>query len=191
MTRFAIFVFLAGASMQGQEWPVYGGDASGTKHSPLKQINRSNVKNLKPAWIFDTRDFSDGTSMPTASSFEATPLVVDGVMYVSTPFHRLFALNPETGAMLWTWDSHFDTRNRVVVFLSRGVTYWSDRSRKRIFLADQQGRLFSIDAKTGKTDTQFGESGVVNLRRGFTEDFPHGQYGVTSPPTACGTTLVA
>jgi quinoprotein glucose dehydrogenase len=111
-------------------------------------------------------------------------------MFVSTPFHRLFALNPETGALIWTWDSHFDTRNRVVVYLSRGVTYWSDGSRKRIFLADQQGRLFSIDAKTGKTDTQFGESGVVNLQRGFTEDFPRAQYGVTSPPTVCGATLV-
>jgi glucose dehydrogenase len=188
--RLAALAFLALVSLHSQEWPVYGGDASGTKHSPLKQINRSNVRNLRPAWIFDTGDFSDGTQLPTASSFESTPLVVDGVMYVSTPFHRLFALNSETGVLLWTWDSHFDTRNRVVVYLSRGVTYWSDGSKKRIFLADQQGRLFSIDAKTGKTDTQFGDSGVVNLQRGFTEDFPRAQYGVTSPPTACGATLV-
>jgi glucose dehydrogenase len=189
MNRAAILL-LAVLPLHGQEWPVYGGDAAGTKHSPLKQINRSNVKNLKPAWIFDTGDFSDGTTMPNASSFEATPLMVDGILYVSTPFHRLFALNPETGRMLWSWDSHFDTRNRVVVYLSRGVTYWSDGTRKRIFLADQQGRLFAIDAKTGKTDTQFGEAGMVNLQRGFVEDFPRGQYGITSPPSVCGTTLV-
>ena len=192
MTRYTtsfLFLFMA-APLAAQEWPVYGGDAAGTKHSTLTQINRSNIKNLKPAWIFDTGDFSDGKSFPIASSFEATPLVVDGVMYVSTPFHRLFALNPETGTMLWSWDSHFDTRNRVVVYLSRGVTYWSDGKVKRIFLADQQGRLFSVDATTGKTDTNFGEGGLVNLRRGFTEDFPQLQYGVTSPPSACGSTLV-
>ena len=81
-----------------QEWRYYGGDAHGTKHSPLTQINRKNVRNLKPAWIFDTGDFSDGANYPVRSAFETTPLVVDGVMYVTSSFHRLFALEAVAGS---------------------------------------------------------------------------------------------
>ncbi len=191
-TRLASLALALGyaASGQAQDWPAYGGDRGATKYSPLDQINRTNVKTLKPIWMLDTGDFSDGTRLPTGSAFESTPLVVDGILYISTPFHRLFALNPETGAILWQWDSNFDTRNRVALYLSRGVSYWHSGARKRIFLADQQGRLFSIDAATGKTDTQFGSSGMVDLRRGFIEDFPHLQYGVTSPPAVCGDTII-
>src|SRR5437868_1400674 len=80
-----------------QAWRYYGGDAGGTKYSALKEINRENVNRLQPAWIFHTGDVSDGTRWPTRSAFETTPLVVDGVMYLTTPFSRVIALDPETG----------------------------------------------------------------------------------------------
>ena len=69
----------------GQDWPHYGGDAGGMKHSPLKQINRSNVSRLRVAWTYHTGDMSDGTTQPTRSAFETTPLMVDGVVYLTTP----------------------------------------------------------------------------------------------------------
>ncbi|MEP7272992.1 MAG: hypothetical protein ABI882_15945, partial [Acidobacteriota bacterium] len=75
-----------------QEWPHYGGDVGGSKYSPLDSINRSNVGTLKVAWTFNTGDLSDGTTISARSAFECTPLVVDGIMYLTTPFSRVIAL---------------------------------------------------------------------------------------------------
>jgi glucose dehydrogenase len=172
------------------EWQTYGGDPGGSKYSPLDQINRKNVSQLKPVWIFDAGDFSDGKAYPGRSAFEATPLLIDGVLYVNTPFHRLFALNPETGDVLWQFDSKFDRSTRVTLYQSRGLAYWEDGSTKRLILADQMARMFSIDPKTGKLDPSFGDNGVVNLKKGMTENFPSTPYGLTSPVAVCGDTIV-
>jgi glucose dehydrogenase len=172
------------------EWRYYGGDAGGTKYSTLDQINRKNVHKLKPVWIFDTGDSSDGKQLAGRSAFETTPLVVDGVMYVSTSFHRLFALEPETGRILWEFDPKFDRSTRVTLYQSRGVAYWERGQQKRILLADQQGRLFSINAKTGKLDPGFGAEGTVDLRKGMADQFPNSSYGLTSPVTVCQDTVV-
>lgn len=173
-----------------QEWRYYGGDAFGTKFSPLDEIDKSNVKRLKPAWIFDSGDSSDGSRYPSRSAFEATPLVVDGVMYVSTSFHRLFALDAETGKVIWQFDPKFDRGMRVNLYVNRGVAYWTGGKRKRILLADQQARLFSIDAVTGRPDPAFGSDGVIDLRKGVADRFPASMYGVTSPVTVCRDTIV-
>jgi quinoprotein glucose dehydrogenase len=172
------------------EWRYYAGDPGGTKYSPLAQINKTNVRRLKPLWIFDTGDFSDGKQLPGRSAFETTPLVVDGVMYVSTSFHRLFALDAETGRILWEFDPKFDRSTRVTLYQSRGVAYWQSGSDRRILLADQQGRLFSVNARTGKLDPGFGNEGMVNLRAGMADHFPSGSYGLTSPAAVCGNTVV-
>ncbi len=83
---------LAAPRTQVAEWRHYEGDAGGTRYSPLDQINKKNVTQLRVAWSFDTGDVSDGTQYPTRSAFEASPLVVDGVMYVTTPFCRLIPM---------------------------------------------------------------------------------------------------
>lgn len=181
----------AGESQPSEEWRSYGGDPGGAKYSPLDQINRKNVTQLKEAWVYDTGDVSDGTVYPTRSAFEATPLVVDGVMYLSTPFCRLIALDPETGTKLWEFDPQIDKTMRTNLFASRGVTYWRDGKRKRIFLADLGSRLFSIDVTTGKPDPQFGQQGVLNLSAGMTEKFPHSQYRVTSPVAVCRDVVIS
>ena len=168
-----------------EEWLCYGHDPAGTKYAPLKQINKQNVATLQVAWVHDTGDFSDGSIYPTRSSFEASPLVVDGVMYVSTPFDRLIALDPETGRKLWDFDPQIDRNMRTNLFVNRGVAYWSDGQRKRVFLGDLEGRLFAIDASTGKPDSEFGDQGVVDLKKGFVEKFPRGKYGLTSPVAVC------
>ncbi len=79
------------------EWSSYGGDPGGSRFSPLAQINRTDVQQLKIAWIYHTGDVSDGAKHPRRSGFETTPIVVDGTLYLSTAFNRVIAVDPETG----------------------------------------------------------------------------------------------
>jgi quinoprotein glucose dehydrogenase len=104
--RSIVLVALASAAAgaAAQEWPHVGGDAGATKHSPLDQIHKGNVAELEMAWTFDTGDWSNGTELPTRSAFEATPLAIDGVLYVPSAFSRLFALDAETGEQRWGFD---------------------------------------------------------------------------------------
>lgn len=172
-----------------QEWRYHGGDAGGTKYSALRQINKSNVARLQEAWAYDTGDFSDASVYPSRSAFEATPLIVDNVMYIVTPFCRLLALDPETGKLLWEFDPKIDRNTRMNLFLSRGASFWSDGKRKRILMGDLHGRMWSIDASTGKPDPGFGNEGFVDLKTGYVEKYPNTQYRITSPPAICGDVL--
>src|SRR5215467_8644323 len=86
------------------EWPAYGNDLGGMRYSPLTQISRQNVAKLKVAWIFHTGDISDGRNGRKRSGFEATPILVDGTLYFTTPFNRVIALDPETGKQRWAYD---------------------------------------------------------------------------------------
>ena len=188
--RFLTLLLVLAATSVAQQWPHYGGDAAGRKYSPLEQIHRGNVADLELAWQYDTGDFSDGSPpYPSRSAFEATPLVVDGVLYVVTPFHRLIALQSETGKELWTFDSEFDRRNRVNLYTSRGAAYWSDGDRKRLLLGNQDGFLFSIDADTGKPDASFADNGRLDLGKDVMQ--AEGRYGLTSPVAVCADVIVA
>jgi glucose dehydrogenase len=165
-----------------QEWPYYGGDSGGSKYSSLDQINRHNVHQLKVAWTYHTGDISDGSLYPVLSSFECTPLVSDGVMYLTTAFSRVIALEAETGKPLWTFDPKTDKDRPYNLFVNRGVALWRQAKEKRIFLATLDARLFALNAADGKPILRFGENGVVDLSKGFTEKFPNRLYSVTSPP---------
>lgn len=179
-------LFLLPVLAVAQEWTHYGGDAGAMKYSPLEQIDTRNVGELEVAWVYDVEDVSDGKTYASRSAFEATPLVIDGEMYVQTPFHRLVALDPETGEERWVFDTGYDPRTRVNLHTSRGVAYWTDGEAKRLYLGDQMGRLFSVDAKTGEPDEAFGESGMLDLREGAVADGREGRYGLTSPGCVCG-----
>jgi len=99
------------------DWPAYGRDPGGSRYSPLTQINRENVKSLKLAWTYRTGDVSDGSHTESKSSFEATPILVDGTLYLSTAFNRVIALDPETGAERWIYDpKHTKLGDYVVAF---------------------------------------------------------------------------
>ena len=180
--RAAALLLLPLALAFAQEWRYYGADAGGTKYSPLKQINRTNVGTLQPAWTFHTGEISDGKTLLTRTAFEATPLVVDGVMYLTTPFNRLIALDPESGKQLWAFDPKLDKSRPANLFLSRGSAWWSDGRHKRLFYGTLDARLFSIDAANGEPDPAFGNKGFVNLREGVADKFPDRGYGMTSPP---------
>jgi quinoprotein glucose dehydrogenase len=179
---FALTSFTAFAQPD-REWRHYGGDAGGTKYSSLKQINRSNIAGLKPAWTYRTGDVSDGKTLPVRSTFEATPIVVDGVMYVTTPFCRLIALDAETGKELWVFDPKLD-KNKLYfsLYVNRGPAYWTDGKRARLFFGTLNGRLYSVDAATGKADADFGDNGSIDLRAGMADKFPQASYGMSSPP---------
>lgn len=166
----------------GQEWRHWGGDAGGQKYSTLKQVNRGNVAKLQVAWTYKTGEISDGTKYATRTAFETTPLMADGVLYLTTPFNRVVALEPETGKQLWSFDPDIDKTKAANLFISRGCSYWTDGKKRRILHGTQAGRLYSIDALTGKPDPAFGSNGSIDLRIGVAEKFPERSYGVTSPP---------
>lgn len=90
------------------EWPTYGNDPGGMRYSPLFQINRENVSELKVAWMFHTGDVSEGRGGRKRSGFETTPLLVDGTLYLTTPFNRVIALDPQTGVQRWAYDPKID-----------------------------------------------------------------------------------
>ncbi len=178
-----ISVFSIASLLAAQEWRHYGGDAGGMKYSPLKQITPANVSKLKVAWEFHTGDVSDGKTLPVRSAFEATPLAVDGVLYLTTPFNRLIALDPETGKQLWAFDPKIDRERPFNLYINRGGAYWTDGKAKRIFYGTLDAQLFSIDATTGEPDPAFGNKGSIDLRPGVADKFPTRGYGMTSPPS--------
>jgi quinoprotein glucose dehydrogenase len=185
IARFAAITvsLVCWAGAPDRDWRHYGGDAGGMKYSPLKQIHRGNVARLRVAWTHNTGDVSDGGDFLVRSSFEATPLVVDGTMYVTTPFCRLIALDAETGRELWAFDPKLDRKKlHFSLFANRGTAYWTDGKAARLFFGTLDGRLFSIDARTGKPDPKFGEGGWIDLRAGVADRFPKLSYGMTSPP---------
>ncbi len=178
----AVFLSLCPRKGFSQEWPHYGGDLGGSKYSSLDQINRENVTRLTKVWTYHTGDISDGSVYPVLSSFECTPLVSEGMMYLTTPFCRLVALEAETGRPLWSFDPHIDKTRPYNLFVNRGVALWQNGKQRRIFLGTLDGRLFAINSQDGKPVESFGENGVVDLRKGCADKFPGRFYGMTSPP---------
>jgi quinoprotein glucose dehydrogenase len=175
------------------EWPYYGADAGGERFSPLLQINRDNVSQLKVAWVYHTGDVSNGGKDRSKSGFENTPIVVDGRMYISTPFCRVVALDPESGRELWSYDPQIK-KDTVYSegFINRGVSTWMDPKRKpdevcrrRIFIGTIDARLIALDAASGKLCSDFGDGGQIDLRANI-KNIEHigyyGEYEETSPP---------
>ena len=179
----AIAVLACAAALSAQEWRYWGGDAGGTRYSALKKINRENVTKLRVAWTYNTGEQSDGTKLPMRTAFEATPLVADGVMYVTTPFGNLVALDAETGKQIWKFDSKMDLEKiSGGLLINRGAALWTDGEKKRILYGTLGGKLYSIDAATGEPDPAFGDKGVVDLRPGVADKFPDRRMGMSSPP---------
>ena len=156
------------------DWANVGEDKGGMRYSQLTQINRHSIKNLKVAWIYHTGD----AAKKNRSTIECTPIVIDGVMYVTTVKLRIVALNAATGKPIWEYDPHSSGVNR-------GVGYWSDgrpNGRRRIIAALGDGKLVSLNAKTGIPDSAFGAGGTVDLRAGVERVLPGAFYGSTSAP---------
>ena len=160
------------AKEQG-EWPTWGGDPGSMHYSPLTQVNRENVANLQLAWEWDTGEEPlRGPRLPVPDnpvrpgSFENTPLVYDGVMYVSTSYNKVVTLNPDTGQVLWTYDPRITEWGQVpngTGFVHRGVALWENGDGERRVFLNSRWRLISIDPVTGEPDPSFGDGGEIDL----------------------------
>ncbi|HTS65240.1 MAG TPA: pyrroloquinoline quinone-dependent dehydrogenase [Candidatus Acidoferrales bacterium] len=179
-------------------WSVYGGDAGGTRYSELKQITRENVAGLKVAWTVHTGALQPETPLNQKAAFEATPILVEGSLYLSTPFNQVIALDPASGAERWRYDPKVDRSRGYSEVASRGVAAWSDSRaanavpcKLRIFEGTIDARLIALDGKTGKPCADFGNGGAVDLTRGvvYGPEF-RGDYQVTSAPTVVGDTVI-
>jgi len=182
----ALAPFFAGV-LAAQQWRYYGGDAGGTRFSPLKQISRQNVNQLKRVWTYhtgETERSGNATDRHRVAPFESTPLVVEGILYVSTPSNRVIALDSETGAEIWKFDPQEKSGKPRQFFQHRGVAYWQGKNGqdKRILFGTLDGRLIALDAKTGKPCAGFGTGGTIDLRAGLEGDRPGVEYSITSAP---------
>ncbi len=159
----ALTVAAAGDPRQkDREWPVYGGNAEGTKYSALNQINRTNVHQLRPAWIYRCDDMR---TRP-ATTIECNPIVVDGTMYVTTAGMKVVALDPATGQSRWVFDPWNGQGGRGV---NRGLTFWSSGEDRRIYFV-AGNFLYALNARSGLPVATFGTAGKVDLRDGLDRD---------------------
>ena len=186
MLRCPVCLLLLSSVVCAQEWRFYGGD-SGTRFSPLQQINRKNVARLKRAWTYHMGEANRGgneTDRHQVAPFESTPLMVDDVLYFSTPSNRVIALEAESGEEIWEFDPQARHAGQRQFFQHRGVAYWQSKNGddRRIVFGTFDGRLMALDAGTGKPCGEFGKDGTVNLRAGVADAFPDAEYAVTSPP---------
>jgi quinoprotein glucose dehydrogenase len=183
-------------SAQENGWPNYGNDPGGTRYSPAKQIDRSNVARLQVAWTYRTGAFPHDEELDHKAAFEATPILVDGKLFLSTPYDQVIALNAETGAKLWEFDPDVEHPYGFSEVTSRGVSAWRDVSAKagktcklRIFVGTLDARLIALDGETGKPCADFGTKGEVDLTNEVKMRDP-GDYQVTSAPAIYGDLVI-
>ena len=179
---------LRGDAPRPDEWPTYGNDPGGTRYSPLMQIDRANVTQLRVAWTYRTGE-EGGAPAYGHTAFEATPLMLEGTLYLSTPYNRVIALDAETGAERWVYDPKVGRTRRLAIVTSRGVSAWLDPAagrgtpcRRRIFVATIDARLIAVDAAGGTPCADFGRNGEVDLKQGISVIDGACCYQVTSPP---------
>ncbi len=183
---------VAGQSQRLGDWPGVGNDPGCTRYSWLDQINRENVTRLKPAWTYHTGELQGRTG----KTIECTPIVIDGVMYVTTGYLCVVALDAATGKELWRFDplkDHPFEHKPNSGGVNRGCAYWSDGKpdgEKRIIHGTSEGRLFSLSAKTGKLDPKFGSGGIRNLRDELDPKVAALGYGPTSAPVVWKDTII-
>jgi quinoprotein glucose dehydrogenase len=151
-----------------QDWRVYGGNSDATHYSPLKQINRANVKQLELAWSYDTGE---------TGGLQTSPLEVGGVLFGVSPSQKVFAVDATTGQLKWRFDSGIVGTQPV-----RGLAYWAspDNSDRRIIVG-VMNFVYELNAETGKPIPSFGTDGRIDLREGLGRDVSTGFVALTSP----------
>jgi len=193
-------LFAAGNVNAQSDWPTFGGDVGGSQYSPLTQIDRGNVDELRPAWTHHSGDFEEGKT-----SLQVTPIHANDMLYYCTPMNRVFALDPTTGKERWVFDPHTQEIDGKPVIAEdrksgtcRGVAYWEANKPtatcdRRIFKSDQFGFVYAIDAETGRACTDFGTAqghpGYVSHHD--YEAHGEGHLGMSSPPLVIGDLVIA
>ena len=152
------------------DWRVAGGEPGNSRYSTLDQINTTNVTQLSVAWIYHTKDLP-----ADRGEIQATPIVVDGVLYATTPALAVVALRAHNGGQIW----RFDPRTNAT-HVNRGVVYWAHDDDRRVFFSAGR-RLYALDARTGRPIPTFGDSGSIDLAAGLSRDVGDAYLVATSP----------
>jgi quinoprotein glucose dehydrogenase len=179
------------ADTRDADWLAVGGDRGAMRYSELAQINRENVARLEVAWTYDTGDSERGLQ----KTIECTPLVIDGVMYITTASSRVVALDAASGEKLWEFVPPVRPGPVASGGVNRGVAYWeaeggAEDGQRRILHGMADGRLWSLDARTGNPDPAFGRGGFIELRDGIERDISPLPYGPTSAPAIWENTVI-
>jgi len=174
-----------GAQSTRHEWPVYGGDQGATRYARIADIHRGNVHRLDIAWTWKPGEHALPEYGTQPGTFQNTPLMIDDVLYVSTPYNRVVALDARSGKQLWRYDPEPFKDGQPpngTGFVHRGVAAWRDEAgRLRIFM-NSRYRLISLDATTSTPVTGFGTNGIVDLSAGLSWNVNPRHYTNTSPP---------
>jgi quinoprotein glucose dehydrogenase len=173
------------------EWPSYRGDAAATHYAPLDQINADNVGQLQVAW----RWFSANHGPQPEFNYEATPLMVDGVLYTTAGRRRdVVAIDPVTGETLWMYRFDEGSRRGPRVNSGRGLAVWRDGDSTRLILVTPGYQMLAIDPATHLPDPAFGNNGIVDLRLDLEDRFeidPESiPVGSSSPAMVVGDVIV-
>jgi len=179
------------------EWPHYGGDLGSTKYAPLDQIDAGNVASLEVAWQWESPDGpiaeANRDRGVAVTDLKATPLMIDGVLYVRTSLSLVVAVDAGTGEELWRYDPGSWELGRPVNlgFNSRGVAHWGEGATSTIFVATGDAHLVALDASTGEPRSTFGAMGRIDLTQGLRRPIEDRRvYGVMSPPIVVGDVVI-
>lgn len=178
-----------------EEWVAYGRTQGGSHYSPLTAITPQNVSQLEKAWEYHTGDIRTEDD-PEETTYEVTPIMIDGLLYVCTPHHLAIALDPVTGEEVWRYDAMVGINSQRQHQTCRGLSYYrlvnapaDAECSQRILLPTADARLIGLDAKAGKVCRDFGNDGVVNLATNMPYYYP-GSYYSTSPPVVANGVIV-
>jgi quinoprotein glucose dehydrogenase len=178
----------------GTEWLSYGADKASSKYSPIDQVGGDNFSRLRVAWTWRSPDEVITKANPELKTWvwESTPLIVNGVLYVSTSMSQVAAIDATTGQTRWvydpeTWKNGTPSNNG---FVHRGVAYWADADDQRILIGTGDGYLICLNAQTGKPIPIFGQQGRIDLTQGLGRPVDRRLYGVSSPPIVCRDVVV-
>ncbi len=161
--RWAGLLALAGSlGAADRNWPTYLGDLASSQSSTLDQINRGNVAHLDVAWTYHA---GDGRK-DNRSQIQCNPLIIEGVLYGTSPQLKLLALDAATGRELWRFDPFGIDGGQNAVGVNRGVMYWSNAGDRRVLFTAGHF-LYALEAKTGKPVPAFGNQGRVDIREGL------------------------
>ena len=166
------------------EWTHYANDAGGSRYSPLTDVDAAKLSRLQVAWQWKHWETPLKEYATTPGQFESTPLMIDGTLYVTTPYNSLAALDAETGKEKWRFDGHAYELGQLLSgsgWKLRGTAVWRDRGQTRIFL-NSRHRLVQLDAATGKPVASFGNNGAVSLTDGLPRIGDVTHVSQSSPP---------
>ena len=182
MLRIAKFILIAGLlytgckNSQNVDWGSYQGDLTASQYSSLDQINKANIDGLKVAWRYQSGD----ADRANRTQIQCNPLIIDGILYGTSPTLKLFALDATTGHELWRYDPFGNKYDQFGMGVNRGVHFWTDGKDSRILTTAGQ-YLYAVDANKGSLIRSFGEDGLVDLRDGLSRNVGNNYISSNTP----------